>query len=90
MGEPHEFHTADGRCREGGTGEVYLARDDTLERKVALKFLPTSLVDDDTAQARFLSEVKAAAALDHPFLCKIYEAGESAERTYIAMQYFVK
>ena len=72
---------------EGGMGEVYLARDENLERNVALKFLPTSLQDDETAQTRFLREAKAAAALDHPYLCKIYETGKSADRTFIAMEY---
>ena len=71
-------------------GEVYLARDESLERNVALRFLPPSLQDEDTAHARFLGEAKVAAALDHPYLCKIYEAGEREERTYIAMEYFVK
>ena len=83
-------YRVDRKIGEGGMGEVYLARDESLERNVALRFLPPSLQDEDTAHARFLGEAKVAAALDHPYLCKIYEAGEREERTYIAMEYFVK
>ena len=71
----------------GGMGEVYLARDATLGRKVALKFLPDFLLQDDTARRRFVQEAKLAAALDHPFLCKVYEIGEEDERVFISPEY---
>ena len=57
----------------GGMGEVYLAQDASLDRKVALKFLPDFMQQDPLAEKRFLREAKSAAALDHPFICKIYE-----------------
>lgn len=70
----------------GGMAEVFLARDTLLERHVALKLLPESQ-QDDTAKQRFLREAKSAAALDHPYICKIYETGEAEGRPFIAMEY---
>ncbi|HLG56890.1 MAG TPA: protein kinase [Vicinamibacterales bacterium] len=72
---------------EGGMGMVYLARDTTLDRPVALKFLSRALEDDEDARRRFLREAKAAAALDHPYICKIYQTGEHGGRPFIAMEY---
>ena len=72
---------------QGGMGEVFLAHDTSLDRKVALKFLPEKLQQDSTARKRFLREAKSAAALDHPFICKIYEVGEAEEKSFIAMEY---
>ena len=62
----------------GGMGIVYLAEDEALDRKVALKVLPPEMRGDDTARQRFLQEAKSAAALDHPFVCHVHETGESA------------
>jgi serine/threonine protein kinase len=72
---------------KGGMGEVYLAHDSVLDRKVAIKFLPDVIYGDKIARDRFLHEAKAAAALDHPFICKIYETGESAGRSFIVLEY---
>jgi len=72
---------------KGGMGEVYLAQDTSLNRKVAVKFLPDALHQDEVAGKRFLREAQAAAALDHPFICKIYEAGEIENTAYIVMEY---
>ncbi len=72
---------------KGGMGQVFLAEDTALDRKVALKFLPAVLEEDKTARERFLREAKAAAALDHPYICKIYEIGEVEGKVYIAMEY---
>ena len=72
---------------QGGMGQVYLATDDVLERQVAIKFLPEEMERDPSTRQRFLREAKSAAALDHPFICKVYETGESEEKSFISMEY---
>ncbi|MEO8682595.1 MAG: serine/threonine-protein kinase, partial [Vicinamibacterales bacterium] len=72
---------------KGGMGEVYLALDTRLERKVAIKFLSASSRDDERAAKRLLREAQAAATLDHPNICAIYEIGEQDGRSFIVMQY---
>ena len=67
-------------------GEVFLADDTQLERKVAIKFLPDELQDDPVALARFEREAKSAAALDHPYICKIDEFAEVEGRAAIVME----
>ena len=71
----------------GGMGEVYLAEDTRLDRKVALKLLPPALVSDEQAKKRLIREAKSVATLDHPNICAIYEVGEDNGRNFIAMQF---
>jgi len=72
---------------KGGMGEVFLAEDTVLGRKVALKFLAKDAIKDPVARGRFLREAKSAAAIDDPFICKIYETGEVDGEPFIAMEY---
>ena len=69
----------------GGMGEVYLAQDTKLDRKVALKILPADLATNKDRMRRFVQEAKAAAALNHPNIGHIYEIGESEGTNFIAM-----
>src|SRR6202158_5638284 len=71
----------------GGMGEVYLAEDTQLDRKVAIKFLLPQSIADEHAKKRLIREAKAAAKLDHPNICSIYEVGEQDGRSFIVMQY---
>jgi serine/threonine protein kinase/Flp pilus assembly protein TadD len=71
----------------GGMGEVYLAEDKLLGRKVAIKFLPAEVATDDHARQRLLREAKTAATLDHPSICAIYEIGEEGGHSFIVLQY---
>ncbi|UCG60835.1 MAG: protein kinase [Candidatus Zixiibacteriota bacterium] len=71
----------------GGMGDVYLADDTELARKVALKFIPASLCQDPDCRARFKREARAAAGLDHSNIVTVHEVGEFYERPYFVMQY---
>jgi serine/threonine protein kinase/tetratricopeptide (TPR) repeat protein len=74
------------RLGAGGMGEVYRARDEQLDRDVAVKVLPASSFDDPTARARLVREARAAAALNHPNICTVFEVGEAEGQAYIAME----
>ncbi len=68
-------------------GEVYLAQDTKLDRKGALKILPSDLAANQDRRRRFVQEAKAAAALSHPNIATIHEIGESDGVNYIAMEF---
>ena len=71
---------------EGGMGVVYAARDERLERRVAVKTM-SSLASDEIARKRFWREARAAASVNHPNICQIYEIGEEQGELFIAMEY---
>ena len=78
-------YTIERKLGEGGMGVVYAARDDRLERTIALKTLPAAS-DDEIGRERVWREAKAAASVNHPNICQIYEVGEDAGRLFIAME----
>jgi serine/threonine-protein kinase len=71
----------------GGMGVVYKAEDTKLKRTVALKLLPPELTHISEVKERFMREAQAAAALDHPNICTVYEFDEAEEKTFISMAY---
>lgn len=72
----------------GGMGVVYLAEDERLHRRVALKFLPPTTAQDAHARARLLREAQAASALDHPNVATVHDIGESNGQLFIAMPFY--
>jgi len=72
---------------EGGMGEVYLAQDTKLDRKVAIKFLSEKYSKDSDKLNRFIQEAKAASALNHPNILTVHEIGEMDDTNYIATEF---
>jgi dienelactone hydrolase len=77
-----------GTIGTGGMGVVYLALDERLNRKVALKFLPLAIAQDPQARARLTREAQAMSAVDHPNFASVYDIGEWNGQLYIAMPYY--
>lgn len=83
--EPHRFSIIE-EIGRGGMGVVYRAKDNFLERFVALKVLPSYMKKEKGAIENFVKEAKATAALSHPNIVTIYDAGEQDGNYYIAME----
>lgn len=70
---------------QGGLGEVFVAEDTILRRKVALKFL--TMAENREARQQILAEARSAASIDHPYACKVFEAAEADGRSFIVMEF---
>src|SRR5437867_5283295 len=74
------------RLGSGGMGEVYAAEDERLRRKVAIKFITRETAADEAMRRRFEREALAAAALNHPNICTIYEVNEHERQPFLVME----
>ena len=75
-----------GKLGQGGMGEIFSAFDEKLNRNVALKQISTAVIDDDRSRRRFLREARAAASLNHPFICTVHEVLEHEGAPLIVME----
>lgn len=86
MQEKIGFYKIIRKIGAGGMGEVYLAEDERLNRKIALKILPADVSNDRKKLNRFMQEARLVANLNHPNICTIYEVGETSETPFLAME----
>jgi DNA-binding NarL/FixJ family response regulator len=87
IGSTFAGHRVDGVAGRGGMGIVYRATDLALGRRVALKLISPALASDPVFRARFASECRSAAAIDHPHAVEVFHAGEEQGLLYVTMRY---
>jgi len=87
IGQTIAHYKITSKLGEGGMGEVFLATDSTLDRQVALKFLPASLQKDHEARERLIREAKAASKLNHKNILTVYSVASAEGRDFIVMEY---
>ena len=87
IGEKFGYYKIHSAIGAGGMGEIYRARDTRLRRDVAIKILPASLMQDDSAIERFMREAHAASALNHPNILTIFDIGEHSKIHFIATEF---
>ena len=86
IGEQIGQYRITGRLGQGGMGEIFAALDTKLNRTVAAKFIASSRLDSDASRKLFLREARAAAALDHPFICSVHDVLEHRGQPVIIME----